>query len=219
MKYILIAFLICFISCKGTSNDTKHKSRYTKLLSKFETIAFDTLEVNSIGEGSETDYKYNGKQLDSLDAILFPTDIAKAHFNDPPGLFACYKFQIDSTREALIARTPSEYSPTSIKLFIYRADKDTLEEISEIALYIGDAGALRDVTSWIFKDKQRHFQVFTWTHDTEDNSVENEHDTTISVSNSFALRDLSNNKLTEMNTSISKLPAYLKRLVDKKASR
>ncbi|MFX7198022.1 hypothetical protein ABTI40_19625, partial [Acinetobacter baumannii] len=69
-----------------------------------------------MGENGEVkNYKYKGTQLDSNDAVLFPAEISKRHFSDPPGLFACFRFKIDSFKTGLIARTPSEYYPTSIK--------------------------------------------------------------------------------------------------------
>ena len=118
MKYSSIAFIILLLACNQTTNSSETRtSKYSRLLSKFQEISFDTLEVYSMGDGAEKNYKYNGVQLDSLDAILFPADIAKRHFSDPPGLFACYKFKIDSFKTGLITRTPSEYYPTSIKLF------------------------------------------------------------------------------------------------------
>jgi len=170
-------------------------------------------------QGDVNSYKYKGQQLDSTDAILFPPNIAKAHFNDPPGLFACFKFRIDSTKIGLIARTPSEYYPTSIKLFIYRPDVDTLEENSELAESIGDAGAARNIDSWLFKDSNKNIQIFTWIHDSEDNSVDNEKDTTISNWNSFVLSNITTHKVVKLDSTIDKLPLHLKRFVINKNSR
>jgi hypothetical protein len=220
MKYIIIIFVFISIACNQSAK-TSHPqgSKFEHLLSKFKDISFDTLEVYSIGEGNEKNYKYDGVKLDSVDAVLFPPDIARAHFIDPPGLFACFKFKIDSARIGLIARTPSEYAPTSIKLFIYKSGKDTLEENSELAQYIGDAGGLREVNSWLFKNLNNEIQVFTWTHDSEDNSVENENDTTISISNYFHLSNLSTNKRKKLDTSIANLPLTLRKFVVDQASR
>jgi len=172
-----------------------------------------------MGDGAEENYKYNGVQLDSVDAILFPVDIAKRHFSDPPGLFACFKFKIDSLKTGLIARTPSEYYPTSIKLFIYESSKDTLEEFSELSEFIGDAGALRDVNSWLFRDSIKDIHAFTWIHDSEDNSVENEKDTTVSITHFFTLSNVTKNKIKKLDSSIAKLPSSLKKFVVAKASR
>lgn len=198
--------------------DNPKASKYDHLLSKFKEISFDTLEVYSMDERNKQKYKYEGVQLDSADAVLFPPDIAHAHFIDPPGLFACFKFKIDSSKIGLIARTPSEYYPTSIKLFVYDSDKDTLTEFSEVAQFIGDAGALRDVNSWIFRDSNSDFQIFSWIHDSEHNSVENESDTTISESNIYSLSNLSKGKIKELDTSISKLPVHLRKFIAAKAS-
>jgi hypothetical protein len=214
MKYISFILLALSLACnQSTTSSVARVSKYEHLLSKFKEISFDTLEVYSMGEEGEKNYKYNGVQLDSVDAVLFPTEIAKAHFMDPPGLFACFKFNIDSARTGLIARTPSEYYPSSIKLFIYESVKDTLEEFSELAEYIGDEGVVRDVNSWLFKDSSNNVQAFTWIHDSEDNSVEDENDTTISNTNSFLLSNISKNNRKEIDSAITKLPSNLKRLV------
>ena len=220
MKYSSIAFIILLLACNQTTNSSETRtSKYSRLLSKFQEISFDTLEVYSMGDGAEKNYKYNGVQLDILDAILFPADIAKRHFSDPPGLFACYKFKIDSFKTGLITRTPSEYYPTSIKLFIYESSKDTLEEFSELAESIGDAGALRDVNSWLFRDSIKDVHAFTWIRDSEDNSVENEKDTTISITNFFTLSNITKNKKKKLDSAIAKLPTSLKKFIVAKASR
>lgn len=220
MKLIIIIFVFLSIACNQSATSSNAKgSNYEHLLSKFKDIKFDTLKVNSMVDGDENNYKFKGVQLDSIDALLFPSDIARAHFIDPPGLFACFKFKIDSTRIGLIARTPSEYAPTSIKLFIYKFGIDTLVENMELAQYIGDAGALRDINSWLFRNSNNEIQVFTWTHDSEDNSVENEKDTTISISNYFLLSNLSTNKRKKLDTAIAKLPLDLQKFVVAKASR
>jgi hypothetical protein len=220
MKYTLMIFGLLSIACNELATSSRAKSsKYEHLLSKFKDISFDTLEVYSMGEGGEKNYKYEGVQLDSIDAVLFPVEIARAHFIDPPGLFACFKFKIDSVRSGLIARTPSEYAPTSIKLFVYYSNKDTLLENTELAQYIGDDGALRDINSWLFKSPNNEIQVFTWTHDSEDNTVENENDSTISSSHYFVLSNLSTNKRKELDTAIATLPLNLKKFVIAKASR
>ena len=216
MKHVRI-FLPCLLllGCMQTNKPQKNE-KYSRLFSKFKEISFDTLVVYSLSDGVNLeDYKFKGVQLDSTDAILFPQNIARAHFIDTPGLFACYKFKIDSTRLGLIARTPSEYFPSSIKLFIYTFYKDTLIEAKELAQYIGDAGALQNVNSWIFKDNQ-NIKVFTWLRDSNDNSVE---DTTISIDDNFYIYDITKNKHESLGTLPDKLPKKLAQLLAPKASR
>ena len=101
-KTIYLLLLISGFGCgqnqkeqKEVSNTVKKESKYKTLLQKFEEKSFDTLRVYS---PEELDGEYKGVQLDSADAILFPEDIAQQHFRDTPGLFAVYKFLIDSNR-------------------------------------------------------------------------------------------------------------------------
>jgi len=206
-QLLLFISLATFLGCAQTKRPVPQGEKYYKLLSKFKEISFDTLFVYSLNdEVTLENYEFKGIKLDSSDAILFPEKISHAHFVDPPGLFACYKFKIDSTRTGIIARTPSEYFPSSIKLFIYTLGKDTLIESNELAQFIGDAGALRNINSWIFRDTQG-FKAFTWLRDSEDNSVENEKDTTISVSDYFSLYDITKDKRDSIGRHISQLPS------------
>lgn len=114
---------------------TVQKSKYRTLLSKFENISIDTLEIYS----SEDFGIYKGVQIDSLDAILFPKEIAEAYFLEHD-IYACYKFDIDSSKIGLIVRTPSMYVPSSIKLFVFDKITDNISEYIELAESWGDAG-------------------------------------------------------------------------------
>ena len=214
----LVLFILLFgCSQSNKSTQSQRKEQYNILLSKFKDISFDTLLVSSLNEQERIEtYKFKGQQLDSSDAVLFPKNIADHHFIDPPGLFACYKFKIDSNRTALIARTPSEYYPSSIKLFVYTNNKDTLIEVAELAQYIGDAGALSDINSWLYKDEKNDFHAFVWQHDSQDNSVENENDTTTSSWDYFNLYNISQNKSDSLGSKKERLPFYLISLIQKK---
>jgi len=124
-KTLIYIFIVTLFSCDqaqktDTSVETKRESKYGKLLSKFKDISIDTLRIYSPEYSSEKLIgEFVGVELDSTDAILFPNDIELQHFNDPPGLYAVYKFPVDSNTLGLITRTPSEYVPSSIKLFYF----------------------------------------------------------------------------------------------------
>jgi hypothetical protein len=220
MRTLLLTFaIISLLGCQVNQNAQIEKSRYATLLSKFTELVFDTVHVYPLSDDVTLDtYKFKGVKLDSLDAVLFPEKISKAHFLDTPGLYACYKFKIDSVNLGLIARTPSEYFPSSIKLFIYNSHSDTLFEAKELAEFIGDAGTLRDVNSWIFKDRSE-IKVFTWLRDTYDNSLDNEKDTTISENESFTLLNLTQFKSDSLSTSKNVLPKNLLYFIKNKNSR
>ncbi|MEO7983842.1 MAG: hypothetical protein ABI688_07155 [Bacteroidota bacterium] len=217
MKYAFILLAFALLACKHASKKIEAFSpvseKYSRLLSKFKEISIDTFAVMSMRENNTGEYQYNGVPLDSSDAILFPEHISSAHFSAPPGLFACYKFSIDSLRTGLIARTPSEYSPTSVKLFIYTPGRDTLIQGAELAEFSGDAGAFIDINSWIFKDADKNVKAFIWSVDGTDNSVENPKDTTISITNHFYFYTVSSGKYDTLNTDISKLPLSFRNYV------
>jgi hypothetical protein len=223
MKYIFILLVITLPGCKQTSKKTVSvnptREKYTRLLSKFKEISFDTLAIFSMAGNNEEQYKYEGVQLDSSDAILFPENVASAHFSNPPGLFACYKFSLDSARTCLIARTPSEYAPTSIKLFVHTVNKDTLIQLAELAEFSGDAGAFKDINSWLFNDSDKKIKAFIWSVDGTDNSVEDPKDKTISTWNRFSIYDIATDKYDEMDTAMVNLPLPFQKLVTSKHNR
>lgn len=220
MKNLIIITLIFLLGCKQSTKNTSStlikSEQYLQLLTKFKDITFDTLEVYPLIDGTKIEaYKYYGVALDSADATLFPGNIASAHFNDPPSLFACYKFNIDSSRVGLITRTPSVYFPTSIKLFVYTPKKDTLIEITELAEYLGDAGDLLDVNSWLIKDGN-NIQVFKWVQESIDNSFEDDKAPNIATWDHFLLYNISNNKFDTLSNKIENLPTEFSKLVRRK---
>lgn len=166
----------------------RRESKYDRLLTKFKDIRFDTLEVYS---PEELTGEYKGVALDSSDAVLFPADIAQQHFNEPPGLFAVYQFPISDKVLGLIARTPSEYVPSSIKLFFLDKEKDSITSYKELAENWGDAGDVSIKTAWLLKDRQQKLKTFIWVQESHYNSVDDEQDTTIQQWNYYYLLRLS----------------------------
>ncbi|MGL3002110.1 hypothetical protein [Flavobacterium sp. RSSB_23] len=201
-KLFYLITIIALHSCNKTTEtlsspkiEVKIESRYSQLLKKFKNISLDTLKVFS-----DEDYKtFKGRKLDSLDVILFPKEIAEAHFIDPPGIFACYKFTIDSNRIGLIARTPSEYVPSSIKLFVYSKEKDEITNYIELAESWGDAGDVLEKTSWLFRNKDNSVSSLVWVHEMHYNSAEVENDTTSESWDYHYLINISKTKIDTIN--------------------
>ena len=201
-KLFYLITIIALYSCNKKTEtlsspkiEVKIESRYSQLLKKFKNISLDTLKVFS-----DEDYKtFKGRKLDSLDVILFPKEIAEAHFIDPPGIFACYKFTIDSNRIGLIARTPSEYVPSSIKLFVYSKEKDEITNYIELAESWGDAGDVLEKTSWLFRNKDNSVSSLVWVHEMHYNSAEAENDTTSESWDYHYLINISKTKIDTIN--------------------
>ena len=197
MKQLLYLFtIIIFFSCEEKPKKTQkivvktiRDSKYKNLLSKFKNISIDTLEVYS----SEDYGKYRGIKMDSLDAILFPKEIAEAYFLEHD-LYACYKFEINPTKIGLLARTPSMYVPSSIKLFIYNKIEDNISEYIELAESWGDAGDSTEKKSWIIKTKENKINALIKETESHDHSVEDENDTIVESWDKHYLIDLSTPK-------------------------
>ena len=196
--------------------ESRKESKYKNLLSKFKEKSFDTLKVYS---PEELTGEYKGIELDSTDAVLFPEDIAQQHFNDPPGLFAIYKFPVDDTRIGLIARTPSEYVPSSIKLFFFDKIQDTITSFIELAESWGDAGDEYIKKAWLFEDKRNNLKSFIWAEVIHDNSINNEKDTTYQSKNYYYLVDLSKQKADSVSTDEKELLKKFGNLLSQQASR
>jgi hypothetical protein len=202
MKKLLYLFaIVIFFSCNEKLKYTQKivprtltESKYKKLLSKFKTITIDTIKVYS-----SDDYEnYKGIRLDSLDAILFPKEIAEAYFHEQD-LYACYKFEINATKIGLLTRTPSMYVPSSIKLFIYNKALDSITEYIELAELWGDAGDALEKTSWIIKSKENEINALIKVTLSHDHSVEDEKDTIIESSDNHFLIDLLKPKIDTIN--------------------
>jgi hypothetical protein len=195
MKIIpfVIAIVFCF-SChqkqdtpKPENSNIKKESRFKNLLSKYREKSFDTLHVYS---PEEMKGEYKGVELDSADLILFPPEIPRQNDIDPPGVFAVYKFQIDTNTIGLITRTPSEYESSSIKLFFFDKSRDYITSYIELAESWGDAGDVAIKDAWVFKNHQKQFQSFIQVREMHYNSAEDEKDTTVEKWNNYYLLNL-----------------------------
>jgi hypothetical protein len=221
MKKLLYLTCLCAVfSCgepepinsKPGTKDSKHK----KTLAYFYNIGIDTLEVGSPHDSASFFY---GKEIDSTGAMMFPEDIRKRHFFDPPGLFGIYKFAIDSNRLGLIARTPSEYVASSIKLFFFDIKRDTITNYIELGETWGDAGDFVELNSWLFRDSSKRLQALIWEHQGHDNSVDNEKDTTVSTADYYTLLDISKPRIDTIFDRKEKLPKQYEQLLKAKQTK
>jgi hypothetical protein len=214
---LLIAIVFCF-GCEQKQNlprkengGIKKESRFKNLLSKYKEKSFDTLWIYSPDEFTG---ELKGVELDSADAILFPEETRQENPIDPPGLFAVYKFQIDSNTLALITRTPSEYESSSILLFFFDKVKDSITSYLDIAQNWGDAGDVMYKDAWIFKNSSNKFECFVLVHERHYNSAENEKDTTVESWNNYYLYNFSN-KAYEVPKNNSALLKRFSHLIEK----
>jgi hypothetical protein len=221
-KLLYLVFIVSFFGCdqqkpiKSEGTDAMlTKSKYRNLFAQYLNIGIDTLWVYSPNGDSSV---YNGRPIDSSYALFFPEDMARMHLSEPPSLFAIYKFAIDSNRLGLITRTPSEYVPSSVKLFFYDKRKDSLTSWIEVGETIGDAGDYMLKNSWFFRDNNKRLHVLIDVTQGHDNSVDNPKDTTTSETDYYTLLDLSKEKIDTLFNDKENLPEQYQNLVRKKAT-
>jgi hypothetical protein len=219
-KLLYLVFIASFFSCdqlkpiKSKAKDkTQKKSKYHNLFAQYFNIGIDTLWVYSPDNDSSV---YNGRPIDSLNALFFPPDMQQWPSSEPPSLFAIYKFAIDSNRLGLITRTPSEYVPSSIKLFMYDKRNDSLSSYIELGETFGDAGDYMFKNSWLFLDSSKHLHVLIDVTHGHDNSVDNINDTTTTEKDYYTLLDLSKDKIDTLFNDQEKLPKKYKSIMKKR---
>jgi hypothetical protein len=114
----------------------------------------------------------------------------------------------------LIARTPSEYESSSVKLFFFdKVKKRIAPSYVELAENIGDAGGYMIKDAWLFTDNNHEkLKALLMQEDGHDNSVDNPDDTTTDTWNYYYLLDLSNTAASGRVDTISKDSAAIKAL-------
>jgi hypothetical protein len=217
-KIFFLAGMIAVFSCEQpkpirSKGGIEYKGRFKDLFPQFFNIAIDTLEVYSPTNDSSV---FKGHAIDSLNAQLFPADMAQQHSTENPALFAIYKFMIDSARMALLARTPSEFEPSSIKLFVFDRRKDSLTSYIELGETFGDAGDYMTKNSWLFRDSTKHLQALIQVFQGHDNSVDNPKDTTREEEYLYSLVNFSKDGIDTIFADKKQLPEKYSPLLKKR---
>jgi hypothetical protein len=221
MKQLLFPLcLIAVFSCDQQkpiqSKANQSNSKYEPLLAQFKDIAIDTLQVYSPDNTDDTADLMSGRQIDSVNVMLFPQEFKERYLNSTQGLFAIYKFDIDNNRLGLLARTPSDYVPSSIKLFIFDKAKDSITSYVELAELFGDAGDVLIKQSWLFRDNARSLLALTNETQKYYHSADDRNDTTVDVSDYYSLFNLSKGKIDTLIDHQEKLPVKYKSILEKK---
>jgi hypothetical protein len=119
-------------------------------------------------------------------------------------------------RIGLITRTPGEYEPSSIKLFVLDTVKQKIaDDIIELADTWGDVGDAVNIDAWLFHNKKGELQSFKWTRLTYDHSVEDEKDTTVDVTDQFMMLGFSKVKVDTLSTDSAMLVDQFQHLLGK----
>lgn len=221
----LIAILIVLISCKKGHPETeiiKEKvpeikvwvSKNQKFLDQFKTVDFDTLKVYSGEEIYNENFEFFGKKIDSCDVKLFPEkyDVFESGKIET---YAIYKFNVDENNLGLIARTPSEYWPTSLKFFVYNKSQEKIINFIEIAESWGDAGDILTKKSWIYKDKNNQLNCFLWRYYAHDDSMDVDNETPSFMENHYFLLRFTNGKFDTISKNNKQLEKQFSKIIKK----
>ena len=195
---------------ESNSQAVEKESRYAEMLKKFKAVSFDTLKVYYRYD----DKKFMGKELTLKETKIFPLGIEENYFGKLSGVYACYRFEIDSTRLGLIARTPSEYESSSVKLFIFdkKADK-VLDNYLELGQMFGDAGDFFSKASWLFKTKNNEIHSLVYDYESYDHQVDDTADLRIDEWHSYALINCMNEKFDTLSTNGAQLKKRFRRVL------
>ncbi len=178
-QFILLSLLAAFLTACGSdlapkketmeeealqvvdSSSIKKTNDFESILRKYKTISFDTLKVEYADD--ENDKRFLGKELTLKEARTLPIGLTENYFGKLSGVYACYQFQIDSSRLGLITRIPSEYESTSIVLLVFDLQKNKFQnEYFYLGSVNGDAGEISVRISWLFRAKNKQLQSFVY---------------------------------------------------------
>ncbi|MDF3026116.1 MAG: hypothetical protein K0S23_423 [Fluviicola sp.] len=186
------------------------KSAYDDVLKKFKIISFDTLKVFYDYENN----LFEGKELTSQEAKFLPMEIYHNYNGQLSGVFACYQFEIDSTRIGLIARTPSEYESSSVKLFIFDTERDKAEKnYIELGQTFGDAGDGLYKASWLFKTKKKEIHSLGYRYQSYDHSVDDPSDSVVEEWRDYYLINCMSRKMDTISTDEAQLKKRFKKVL------
>ena len=226
-KLITIFTVLSLISCKKEVPKTEIKkekvpetkvwvSKNQKFLDQFKTVDFDTLKVYSGEEIYNENFEFFGNKIDSSDLKLFPKQY-NAFDNGKVQTYAVYKFNIDENNLGLIARTPSEYWPTSLKLFVYNKSQERIIDFTEIAESWGDAGDRLIKKSWIYKDKNNQLNCFLWLYYAHDDSRDIDNETPSFMENHYFLLHFNNGKFDTISKNYKQLEKQFSKIIKKES--
>lgn len=194
MKYISCALLpvllcACHPLVPPKTDDALHQ-RMTHLLEKYKPLCFDTLTIDTPGNGGFDNYSYRFhgcKTLDSTEIALLPD--AANMFNNGDPVWACFRFPMDSGRIGLITRGGGEYGATQVHLLVLDTATAMIGHAAMLEESWGDAGDAYGLSSWLFKNGKQ-LQCLQFALSMYDHSVEDPADTTVAYNRAYSLLQL-----------------------------
>lgn len=216
MKLIItiLCLVLVFSNCsqQETSETVTEKnlapSRYSTIEHLFNSISPDSFFVFSDWDIEKANFEFKGTSMDSNQVAILPHEwIENYTWNKDFG--ACYKFNIDSIHVALIARVPSEYVSSAIKLFVFNLQKDSITKTINLADIFGDAGEVSYYKSCIIAKTNNLFDIITYNGGSYDHRASDENDSIIENWNYYYLYKLNKDIIdTLMKDSASVVNHY-----------
>jgi len=222
MKKLISAFSILLLCACGNEPASEQPIPETApaprdLGSVFTDINPDSLYVFSTENTEDKNYKFAGRPLDSSIISIFPYYV-RGDERWSTQYFGCYKFALDSSRIALVTRVPGEYVSSSVQLFIYDVQRDSITQQIDLADMWGDAGEFSEQSSCIFYSPEKELKILSYHWSSYDHSVdpETETDTLTEYWDSYLLRGLSKNAVDTLSKDsieiIKNYPAMLEKM-------
>ena len=207
---ILIAFTLTNCTTKQDKpeeiiEEQLPTSNYSKIQHLFKDISPDSFYVYSDWSIDKKDFAFKGIMMDSSQISILPYGWID-HYSWNKDFGACYKFPLDSTCIALIARVSGEYVSSALKLFVFDLQKDSITYTINLADTWGDAGESSKYSSCLFNEKNKNLTIVTYSGGTYDHRVgDEENDTIIENWNYYYLYKLSNNILDTISKDSSEI--------------
>jgi hypothetical protein len=170
----------------------------------FLELSADTLEIYSDPDPENKSYAFRGTLLDTVNiTAVFGLSQNEYHWNQQ--VFGCYRFSLNDSLIALVARAPGLYVSSAIYLFLFDLKSDQIIGRFLLADRFGDAGEEMNLGSYMVKSKNQT-ELLSYKNSSYDHHVQGGlKDTLVERWNAFSSRSLCKMKFDTLSTDSQKL--------------
>jgi uncharacterized protein YcfL len=210
---ILTSFII--VACQQISNIDK--THYNRLSTFYKDTTFADILIYPDSAYNDSIYIFRGNQIDSTTFNLLTENVTRG-LQWTEGFYGIYSFKINGQFKGLLTRTPGEYSPTDISLWIYDIKKDSIVNNIQLADIFGDAGASEIISSYLFFDKEQQLKALSYRHYYYDHRFEEASDTTFEENHNYYFTKINFTSIDTLSTDSLKLHEQFKQQLKKLVS-